>query len=115
MSKNLAAALAAGLALASLSASALAAELVGKDAQVNGITVKYGDLDLSKRGDVRTLLARLERAANKACGAVHGLHPASALSARHTPEFMECRDNAVSQAVAAVGAPTLVAALKTGT
>jgi len=76
--------------------------------EIGRVAVSYGDLDLGNASDARVLLDRLQDAAYKACGGDR-----RSIS-NYTPqwnwlatELQECRNDAVSRAVATVDAPLL--------
>ena len=56
--------------------SILALTVTAAQAADSVIAVKFSDLDLSKPSDVRTLQARVQEAANKACGQLQLSFPA---------------------------------------
>lgn len=64
--------------------------------------VRYGDLDLTNVHDAKTLLRRIDRAADSACG---GQPPISLQSDLPQVMFSRCRVDAVARAVADLGAP----------
>jgi UrcA family protein len=55
--------------------SILALTVTTTQAADSAIAVKFSDLDLSKPSDVRTLQARVQEAANKACGQLQLSYP----------------------------------------
>jgi UrcA family protein len=77
-------------------------ELVGQ------VRVELGDLDLENPADARTLLARIEKAAYRACGGnpkfTWSYH---LLPARTVKVYELCREAAVRRAVDQVGRPQL--------
>ena len=58
----------AGLAIACISLSAQAGGPVRAGAAANTVVVDYSDLDLTDTGGIKTLYARLQYAAERACG-----------------------------------------------
>jgi UrcA family protein len=78
-------------------------------AQLRGdAVVRYGDLDLGREADARTLLKRLDSAANEACGrrpALRGSRPG--LETFLNADFRNCHDEAMANAVAALKAPVV--------
>lgn len=80
-----------GLANASVDSSTITV----KDAQ--SLVVKYGDLNLNTGDGVKTLHARLRKAANEVC------KPFDGRALGGNAEYGACVSNAVSRAVADVG------------
>jgi UrcA family protein len=79
-----------------------------KRAEVGRVTVSYGDLNLGNDGDARVMLSRLQQAAYRACGGDPRWNPDYALLwNRLATDYRECRNDAVSRAVAAIDAPVL--------
>jgi UrcA family protein len=77
-------------------------------AEVGRVTVSYSDLDLGNATDARLMLSRLEHAAYRACGGDPRRNPNyDVMSSKITAAYKECRSDAVSRAVATVGAPLL--------
>lgn len=97
----------AALGLVAATQSALAAS-PEKRVEISHVSVNYGDLDLSTRADARLMLARLQKAAFKACGGDPRLHPDYNFMWPHLEKvYQECRTGAVSRAVTKVDAPLL--------
>lgn len=70
--------------------------------------VTYGDLDLSREADAEILLARIKKAAYRACGGDPRRHPAYTLLPRRVETaFKDCREDAVARAIDSVDAPVL--------
>lgn len=78
-------------------------------AQLRGDSlVRYGDLDLSREADARTLLNRLDMAATQACGGrptLRGNRPG--LDTFLRADFQDCHAEALANAVAALQAPVV--------
>jgi UrcA family protein len=78
-------------------------------AQLRGdAVVRYDDLDLSREADARTLLKRLEAAAEDACGrrpSLRGNRPG--LETFLKADFHDCRAAAINNAVLALKAPVV--------
>ena len=93
-----------------LTASAVAAPAMAQSAsEPIGVTVSYRDLDLNHAAGAAVLLRRLQAAAEQACG---GAPDPRVLGQR--PAFEQCRNDAVSHAVAKLNAPLLTAAAQSG-
>jgi UrcA family protein len=102
----------ARLVVATATACALAAlPLVPATAapQQRSITVRYDDLNLGADRGVRTLYARLQRAAEQVCPDVYTRDPARASQAH------ACQAEAIAAAVAQVQSPRLAALHARGT
>jgi UrcA family protein len=69
-----------------------------------GITVKYGDLNLSNAKGVATLYGRIERAATAVCGASPSPAPLGFKRVRE-----QCRAEAIANAIQAVNIDVLTA------
>ena len=69
--------------------------------QLQQTTVRYGDLNIASKQGASTLLARIRKAAAASCTVD------SALSDMMAGRIKQCRDQAVSQAVATVDSPEL--------
>jgi len=98
----------AALIAAGLSWGADAAAL--NSVRVNRVQVQYGDLDLSSLQGSKTLRARIESAAARACGG----NPVFATHYREAPRFEqaafnECRANAIHDAYAQLEAGRMAA------
>ena len=77
-------------------------ELIGQ------VRVELTGLDLQKPADVRTLLARIEKAAYRACGGNPKLDRTYNLLPERTVEVYElCREGAVKRAIDQIGAAQL--------
>jgi UrcA family protein len=78
-------------------------------AQLRGdAAVRYGDLDLGREADARTMLKRLDVAANEACGgrpALRGSRPG--LDTFLRADFQDCHAEALAKAVSALKAPAV--------
>ena len=75
---------------------------------IASVRVEYADLDIQKESDARTLLERLDRAAYKACGGNPQLHPQyKIIPHRVNQVYRDCRQEAVSRAVAEVDSRAL--------
>lgn len=99
--------------LLSASALALAITLAAVPAfaaititEQRSVTVRYGDLDLSKPRDAQILLGRINRAAERACES-----PSDRTDLVDYGNYSTCVSDAIEQAVAQV--PTLTAAYGT--
>jgi UrcA family protein len=92
----------AGLAIATLSFAAHAGGPVRPGPTPNTIVVDYSDLDLTDKDGLSTLYARLQYAAERACG---GAPTARELWAR--PKFEQCFEQALSDAVLDIDDATL--------
>jgi UrcA family protein len=64
--------------------------------------IHYSDLNLSKEGDAKAMLRRIDRAAVDVCG---GQHPFGLYDGLAQQDFAKCRANAVATAVAHLGEP----------
>ncbi|HZZ68691.1 MAG TPA: UrcA family protein [Phenylobacterium sp.] len=95
------AALAIGLAAASIASGALAAP------PSTQVTVRLADLDLASPAGAHTALARLTRAASQACGRPEEAH---SMLLRLSDNFRRCRTNALAAAIAQVSGTAIVAA-----
>lgn len=79
---------------------------------VANINVRHGDLDLADKSGAETMLARLDKAAAKACGG----KPMSATSLDHQmaqarlDEHRRCKAAAIDRATLKLGAPVVRAA-----
>jgi UrcA family protein len=91
-----------------LAAPALAHAAGLADEQAPSITVRYGDLDLSRQQDAKTLLARIDDAAMQSCGAAAFSDPLQYTVVRRSA----CRSETIARAVAQIGAPALKAAFQ---
>ena len=101
----------AATALLALSAIATAAHAERAPTRVNTVKVAYSDLDLRNEGDVQVMLERLERAAFDACGGKEQFHPAFKQNPQLTTKvFRECREGAMSRAIAEVDSHELATA-----
>jgi UrcA family protein len=70
---------------------------------IASVRVNYSDLDIQKESDARELLERLDRAAYKACGGDPRWHRQFRQMPRRVNQaYRECRQAAVSRAVAEV-------------
>jgi UrcA family protein len=89
-----------------MSMSAMSAET--PRVRAYSVKVNYSDLDLTKEEDARQMLDRLERAASTVCGGnerFYGAH--KSFTGRAARFFEECRDEALSRAVATVDSQEL--------
>jgi len=94
-------AVAAGIAMAAFSVSAMSAQTAVVRAY--SVKVNYSDLDLTREGDARKLLERLERAASAVCGSNGAFSsPYRTYSGRIARSIQLCREDALSRAVATV-------------
>jgi UrcA family protein len=82
-----------------------AAHALPIDNIVTHVRVVYSDLDLNRREDAAIMLARLDRAAMRACGATE----LSSYAVRGAARSSECFREALDRAVADVGAPAVTA------
>jgi UrcA family protein len=71
---------------------------------VPSVSVRYGDLNIGSPAGARSLLRRIEAAANMACGGAPDIRELDQWAS-----FEACRGSAVARAVAAVDSPTLTA------
>lgn len=85
----------------------LAAHAESTDSEARSVLVRYGDLDLRAEAGAKTLLTRLNTAGSKACRA-------SARGVMAVKATLNCRTEAVKQAVADVNAPLVTAAYEGG-
>ena len=92
----------AGLAIACISLSAQAGGPVRQGPTANQIVVDYSDLDLTDTGGIKTLYARLQYAAQRACG---GAPSAREMWARQIYE--QCFEQALDDAVLNIDNATL--------
>ena len=69
------------------------------------VTIRYGDLDLSRSHDAKVLLQRIDDASMQACGADFRSNAAEWSTVRRSACFSETMAKTVSQ----IGAPTLSA------
>jgi UrcA family protein len=93
--------IAASIAVASFATSVSAVET--PRVRAYSVKVNYSDLDLTSREGAREMLDRLERAAIKVCGGKGHFYPMyRTYTGRATRFFKECREDALSRAVAAV-------------
>lgn len=74
--------------------------------ETTAVTVSYLGLDLSTTEGAAVLLARIQRAATKACGGYPDWPP---LRAREMGRFRTCRDKAVADAVVRLDQPKVTA------
>jgi UrcA family protein len=93
MKKFLVAALAAWVALSA-----------GAYADVPAISVRYGDLDLSRPAGAETALRRIERAADQVCGGMP-----TRRDFRRVRAHQACADQVIDETVARLGAPLVAA------
>lgn len=70
---------------------------------VDTVSVRYGDLDPSQTGDATALLARLTRAAERACTPADG----GRANARLNDSVEACKADALDRVVAALAQPEL--------
>jgi UrcA family protein len=85
-------------AIAAVAASGPTAQALGKKSDdINRETVKYGDLNLHEKRDVKKLLWRIRRAAVRVCGGNSGTPRAYAR--RKRPSFHQCVDASVVRAI----------------
>jgi UrcA family protein len=99
----------AGIAMTAFTMSAMSAET--PRVRAYSVKVNYSDLDLTKADDAREMLGRLERAASTVCGGNERFYPTyKSLTGRPARFFEECREDALSRAVATVDARELWAA-----
>lgn len=102
----------ASLACAFLAPAAHPEESAVKRRVIARIHIAYGDLNLQNEADARLMLDRLKRAAYRACGGNPRSHPSYEVMPGYTVEvFRECREDAISAAVASVNSPTLTRVL----
>ena len=70
---------------------------------VDSVRVSYSDLDLRTDAGARVMFSRLEKAAYDVCGGDPRWHPVYKIRPHHVKEvFRECREDALSRAVASV-------------
>ncbi|GAB4516410.1 MAG: hypothetical protein Kow00133_00160 [Amphiplicatus sp.] len=95
--------------IAAAAAIAGAGHAATDDAErIRSVRVAYDDLDLDSEADARELLARLERAAQEACGRYPERHSAYRIMPERTRAvFQECRERAVAAAVKELNVATL--------
>lgn len=87
--------LVAALAVSGLANANVNDSITIKDAK--SVVVKYGDLNLNTKDGVKTLHARLRKAANQVC------RPFDGRELSHNVEYGGCVTDAVNRAVADVG------------
>lgn len=93
-------------------AMAQGADTAPDTAIVANINVRHGDLDLADKSGAETMLARLDKAATKACGG----KPMSATDLDHQmtqarlDEHRRCKAAAIDRATLKLGAPVVRAA-----
>jgi UrcA family protein len=105
----------ASLTLTFLASAAHSEGSAAKLRPVARVHVAYPDLDIEKETDARVMLDRLKRAAYVACGGNPRAHHAYDVMPHHTVEiFRECRENAISTAVAEINSPTLTRIARMG-
>jgi UrcA family protein len=75
---------------------------------VSKVEVPYADLDLSTQDGARRLLARIERAAEAACGA----SPEASQAGPSSAQVSDCRRDAIRGAASRLRSPTLEAAIR---
>jgi UrcA family protein len=93
------------LCLALVAASLFAAPALAQtDDNLVKVVVRYGDLNLDTPTGARTLLDRIEAAANEACGGKPDIRDLGALA-----RFDRCRPAAAHRAVSQVDAPRALA------
>ena len=92
----------AGLVIACTALTAQAGEHVRTTAEPNRVVVDYSDLDLTNQTGLKTLYARLQYAAERACGSA----PEKA-DLHSKASFERCYDRALSEAVVGVDDATL--------
>jgi UrcA family protein len=101
MFQRLKLAVVAGIAMTAFTMSAMAAET--PRVRAYSVKVNYSDLDLTKEEDAREMLGRLERAASIVCGGNDRFSVAyKSPTGRSARFFEECREDALSRAVATV-------------
>ena len=112
MSRSVRFGLVAAIGIIAAAQSAFASSPV-EGVPVGRVTVSYSDLDLRARGDARVMLTRLQHAAYRACGGDARMHPDYDLMWQHVDKvYQDCRNDAVSRAVATVDAPLLTEVFK---
>ncbi len=94
--------IAAALSLATLVAPAHAADVGVRVAQE---TVSYADLNIQQAAGAKTLLGRIEGAAHRVCGPMPDRYDITSQRAYHS-----CVSDSMTQAIAEVGSPLLIAA-----
>lgn len=80
------------------------ADADARDRAQRSVRVVYSDLDIEVDSGAEVLLSRIERAAERACGANQGRRPLSQRAASRA-----CVQQAVDQAVSTIDAPRLTA------
>ncbi len=87
-------------------ASALLCAAEAGPAQLRGDSVvRYDDLDLTQDRDARLMLLRMERATSQACGGNPYLHATPGLITFMEGDYRDCREAALTNAIAALKAP----------
>lgn len=116
MFRRIPSAIVAGLALLSIAQTSQAHLLSDRSyTEVGRVVVRYGDLDLAREADAAVLLERLNAAAYEACGGDprwNSRYRIMPNAVRHS--YLECRANAVADAVHKVNSPTLSRVFLTG-
>ena len=95
------------LALTTAAPALAHAATIGEEAAPS-ITVRYGDLDLSRQHDAKALLARIDDAAMESCGATAFSDPLTYTVVRRSA----CHADTMARAVSRVGAPAQTAAFE---
>jgi len=99
------------LALAGVAVVVSAAPAVAQtDDRASAIHVSYADLDINTTAGARTLMTRIDQAADRACGERPDIR-----QLKQRSDFERCRKAAVTGAVAAVDSPRLTAMITHGT
>jgi UrcA family protein len=105
-----------GIALAcvAMQPAAQAESRPSKKNLISSETVMYTDLDLTRTSDAEILVGRIKEAAYRVCGGDPRGHVGyDLMPGRVEWAFRECREEAVSRAVARIGVPQVTASLAT--
>ncbi len=92
------------LAMAATAGAAWTPQADAKEARYDDVVVPFGDLDLDSEADTKVLYARLENAAERACGSAHLKR-----EQRRTAQYRACVESKLNRAVDKVGARNLYA------
>jgi UrcA family protein len=101
------------LACSFLAPGAHSDESAAKRRVIAQVHVAYDDLNIQQEADARLMLERLKRATYRACGGNPQIFYTYAVMPHRTVEaFRECREDALSAAVAKINSPTLTRLLR---
>jgi len=101
------------LACFAIQPAAQAESRTAKKNLVSSERVVYADLDLSQADDAEVLLGRIKEAAYRVCGGDPRSHVGyDLMPSRIEWAFRECRDEAVTRAIARIDMPQLTASFR---